>query len=263
MRNEKCWEPQPPRLPFGAPSRRTFAAPDPPNSCADSSLNVNREGAVHCARSGRAPMPDFSISNSKLLAHNPTMPRHRAAISLPLVLTALFLSSFSAHAEILWSNPRATLAQETGAGKDILNGAARRDDTSSGTLYFKFHVDPLSDVSMEEYFAGFQLFENNTERLGIGNSPKAWAYSAFNTSETGQNNKVTGDMDLRSSRPEAYHQGDVQPYELPRRGIQCTIVFKVEFVPGADDRVTVWMNPTLSRGATEENQLTTLVTHFR
>jgi signal transduction histidine kinase len=70
-------------------------------------------------------------------------------------------------------------------------------------------------------------------------------------------------MDLRSSRPEAYHQGDVQPYELPRRGIQCTIVFKVEFVPGADDLVTVWMNPSLTHGSTEGNQFKSLTTHFK
>src|SRR5436309_9973280 len=127
------------------------------------------------------------------------MPRQRAAISLPLPAAKLFLLAFalvlsalSTRAEILWSNPRSTLAHETGLGKDILNGAVKRDDTSSGTLYFKFHVDPLSDVSMEEYFAGFQLFENGTERLGIGNSPKAWAYSAFKTAETGPNNQVPG-----------------------------------------------------------------------
>ena len=194
--------------------------------------------------------------------------RLRAAISCllskrsPLLFAALFLCS-EAQAEILWNHPGSILAHETGEGTDVLNGAVKRDDTSSGTLYFKFHVDPLSDVSMEEYFAAFQLFENDSERLAIGNSLKAWAYSAFNTAETGQHNQVTGDMDLSSSRPEEYNQGDVQPYELPRRGIPCTIVFKVEFVPGADDRITVWMNPNLAHGATEDNQLKSLTTHFK
>jgi signal transduction histidine kinase len=124
-------------------------------------------------------------------------------------------------------------------------------------------VDPLSDVSKEEYFAAFELFENDTEHLAVGNSPKAWAYSAFNTSETGAANKVAGDVDLFSSRPEAYNQEDVQPYELPRRGTPCTIVFKVEYIPGADDLVTVWMNPNLSRGASEEKQLKSLTTKFK
>lgn len=168
-----------------------------------------------------------------------------------------------ARAGILWSYPQSVTAHETGPGQDILQGAVKRDDTSTGTLYFKFRVDPLSDVSMEEYFAAFQLYENDTGRLAVGNSLKAWAYSAFNTSETGTNNQVAGDMDLRSSRPEAYNQRDVQPYELPRRGTPCTIVFKVEYIPGADDMVTVWMNPNLSRGATEENQLKSLTTKFK
>lgn len=198
--------------------------------------------------------------------------RQRAKIILRLLLknTSVLLAAFAAwllaspaSASILWSEPRAILAHETGPGEDIVHGVLKRDNTSSGTLYFKFHVDPLSDASMEEYFAGFQLYENNAERLAVGNSLKAWAYSAFNTADTGPNNQVQGDVDLHSSRPEAYHQGDVQPYELPRRGIPCTIVFKVEYVPGADDLITAWMNPNLAYGATEENQATNLITHFK
>jgi len=178
-------------------------------------------------------------------------------------MAAAALFSSAAHAEILWSYPRSTLVHETGPGTNLLNAPVKRDDTSSGTLYFKFHVDPLSDFGMEEYFAAFQLFENDTERLAVGNSPKAWAYSAFNTAETGAHNQVAGDLDLSSSQPEEYHQGDVQTYELPRRGVQRTIVFKVEFIPGADDRVTVWMNPNLAHGATEDGQLASLTTRFR
>jgi signal transduction histidine kinase len=175
----------------------------------------------------------------------------------------LLLSVPTVQAGVLWAESRPITAHETGAGEDILHGAVKRDDTSTGTLYFKFHVDPLSDVSKEEYFAGFQLFENDTERLAVGNSPKAWAYSAFNTSETGAANKVAGDVDLFSSRPEAYGEKDVQPYELPRRGTPCTIVFKVEYIPGSDDLVTVWMNPNLSRSAAEESQLKSLTTRFK
>jgi hypothetical protein len=44
-----------------------------------------------------------------------------------------------------------------------------------------FHLDPLSDVGTEEYFAAFQLYEGDAERLGVGNPLKAYAYSAFNT----------------------------------------------------------------------------------
>ena len=167
-----------------------------------------------------------------------------------------------ADAVVLWSDLGATLVHETGAGNDILSGALKRDDSASDTLYFKFHVDPLSDVGTEEYFAAFELYEGDTERLAVGNSLKAWAYSAFNTATNGEFNKVFGDMDLRSSRPESSGPGVFLPYELPRRGIERTIVFKVQFVPGADDLVTVWLNPDLTPGATEAGQPESLKTTF-
>lgn len=168
-----------------------------------------------------------------------------------------------ARAAILWSDPKPKLVHETGPGVDILRGAVKRDDTSSDTLYFKFHVDPLSDVSSEEYSAGFQLFAGDKERLGVGNSLKAWAYSAFNTAETGTNNQVAGDMDLHSASPESYHPGRFLEYELPRRGVGRTIVFKVQYVPGGDDLVTVWVHPDLASGATEASQPGSLTTHFK
>ena len=165
-------------------------------------------------------------------------------------------------AVVLWSDLGATLVHESGIGTDVLGGALRRDDTSSDTLYFKFHIDPLSDANTEEYFAAFQLFEGETERLGVGNSLKAWAYSAFNTTVSGELNKVFGDVDLRSARPEQSSPGVFLPYELPRRGIECTIVFKVQYVPEGDDLVTVWLNPDLAPGATEASQPEALTTRF-
>ena len=167
-----------------------------------------------------------------------------------------------AAAVVLWSDLGATLVHETGAGNDILGGALKRDDTASDTLYFKFHVGPLSDVGTEEYFAAFQLYEGDVERLAVGNSLKAWAYSAFNTATNGEFNKVFGDMDLRSSQPESSSPGVFLPYELPRRGIERTIVFKVQYVPGGDDLVTVWLNPDLTPGATEAGQPESLRTAF-
>lgn len=152
---------------------------------------------------------------------------------------------------------------ESGPGSDILGNALQRDNNCSNTLYFKFHVDPLSDVSTEEYFAAFQLYEGDAERLGVGNSQKAWAYSVFNAAETGELNKIFGDIDLRSSRPESSDRpGVFLPYEFPRRGIENTIVFKVQYVPGGDDRITVWLNPDLGPGAVEEKQSESLTTKF-
>ena len=172
------------------------------------------------------------------------------------------LWALRASAVVLWSDLGATLAHETGAGSDILGGAVQRDDTSSDTLYFKFHVDPLSDVGTEEYFAAFQLYEGDKGRLAVGNSLKAWAYSAFNTAQTGPSNNMSGDIDLNSSRPESPSAGVYCSYELPHRGYERTIVFKVQYVPGGDDRVTVWLNPDLAPGATEASQPESLTTHF-
>ena len=188
------------------------------------------------------------------------MPRSAALFALMLLLAPF---GPSARAAILWSEPGPLLAHENGAGTNILGTAVKRDDAATDTLYFKFQVDPLSDGTTEEYFAAFQLFEGDQERLAVGNSPKAWSYSAFNTLETGENNKVAGDVDLRSSRPEVYGVGNVLRYELPRRGIRCTIVLKVRFNPGGEDIVTVWMNPDLNKGATEASQQESLTTHFK
>jgi signal transduction histidine kinase/ligand-binding sensor domain-containing protein len=178
-------------------------------------------------------------------------------------LAAAFLAPPRAQGVILWSDLGQVLAHETGPGADITGGAVKRDDSANDALYFKFHVDPLSDVGTELYFAAFQLFEGDRERLAIGNSLKAWAYSAFLTSETGASNQITGDVDLRTARPETTAQAGVfYPYEFPRRGIERTIVFRVQYVAGGDDLVTVWLDPDLSPGATEENQSTNIITTF-
>ncbi len=194
-------------------------------------------------------------------------PSHNARMFRAIVFIALAIGAMAAcspaRASVLWQNSGPILAHEDGEGTDILHGAAKRDSTASDTLYFKFHVNPLSDASLEPYSAGFQLFEGTNENLGVGNSLKAWAYSAFNTSEMGSNNQVAGDMDLHSASPESYEPGRYLSYELPRRGIERTIVFKVQYIPGGDDLVTVWMNPNLNPGATEDNQVTNLITHFK
>src|ERR1051326_3785015 len=187
------------------------------------------------------------------------------AIVRRIVCWALLLGVplFGAHAVVLWSDFGATLVHETGPGVDILGGTVKRDDSSSDTLYFKFHVDPLSDVTTEEYLAAFQLFEGDEGRLAVGNSLKAWGYSAFNTAEKGESNNIFGDFDLHSSHPELVILGNFRTYELPRRGIERTIVFKVQYVPGGDDRITVWLNPDLAIGATEESQTNSLTTRFK
>src|SRR6202167_1578893 len=89
-------------------------------------------------------------------------------------------ASVSCPADIIWSDLGATLAHETGPGADILYGSVKRDDAATDTLYFKFHVNPKSDAGTEPYFAAFELYEGDTERLAVGNALNAWAYGAFN-----------------------------------------------------------------------------------
>jgi ligand-binding sensor domain-containing protein/signal transduction histidine kinase len=166
-------------------------------------------------------------------------------------------------AVILWSDPDLKLIHENGPGNDILAGAVKRDDSASDTLYFKFHVDPLSDKDTEEYFAGLQLFEGDTGRLGIGNALKAWAYSAFfHADDSARSNSLGGYIDLHSSRPESAVTEGTGSYELPRRGTPAAIVFKVQYIPGEDDLITVWLNPDLGPGANEAYQAESLTTRF-
>ncbi|MGD0813774.1 MAG: two-component regulator propeller domain-containing protein [Verrucomicrobiota bacterium] len=185
-------------------------------------------------------------------------------------LTAGLVSlAVSCPADIIWSDLGATLAHETGLGVDIVGGAVKRDDAATDTLYFKFHVNPISDAGTEPYFAAFELYEGDSGRLAVGNALNAWAYGAFNVLdvgktnfnifETGNTNNTTTDygIDLNSSKPVPS-----QSYELPRTGIERTIVFKVQYVAGGRDLVTVWLDPDLGAGATEAGQLTNLTTKF-
>jgi ligand-binding sensor domain-containing protein/signal transduction histidine kinase len=183
-------------------------------------------------------------------------------------LIALVLLALAGWAEVgrgalLWSDLGATQVHETGAGTDILGGVLRRDAAAHDTLYFKFHADPLSDATTEEYFAAFQLFEGNQERLAVGNALKAWAYSAFATGQTNPTNQVVDYIDLNSSRPERPSLVASSTYELPHWGIERTIVFKVQYLPGGEDLVTVWLEPDLRSGATENTQLEALTTRFK
>ena len=193
----------------------------------------------------------------------------RTIATLVLISWVAILSS-PAPAVILWSEPNGRLVHSTGLGVDILGGKVRRTGTNIDALYFKFHVDPLSDAGSEPYSAGFQLFEGNQQRLGVGNAQEAWGYSAFNTSEVGPSNQISAEFtdnceyNLQSSHPEpGATPRTFRPYELVRHDVERNIIFKVQYVPGTDDLVTVWLNPNLSRGWSEKNQPADLTTKFK
>ena len=180
-----------------------------------------------------------------------------------LIVGIAWLFGTPACAVILWNDPDSTLVHENGSGTDILGGAVKRDDSAYDTLYFKFHVDPLSDTNTEEYFAGFELYEGDTERLGIGNALKAWAYSAyFHADDTSESNNLSGYIDLHTLNPESTVGGASGSYQYPRHGVGVTLVFKIQYVPGEDDLVTVWLNPDLGPGANEAYQPEGLTTRF-
>ena len=166
-----------------------------------------------------------------------------------------------AGAVVLWSDLGPVLVKQNGPGKDILDGAVKRDDASLDTVYFKFRVNPISDTNSEQYFAAFELYEGDVERIGVGNALEAWAYSAFvNTAKNDAPPDNTGYIDLRGGRSAG---ADPQAaYQLPRRGVEVTFVFKVQYVVGGDDLVTVWLNPDLGPGATEAAQPEEAATKF-
>jgi signal transduction histidine kinase len=126
---------------------------------------------------------------------------------------------------------------------------------SSSTLYFRFRIVPIADSatkSIADFDAGLVLVEKKIEHLGIGSTRIAWAYCAWNVPKSQK-----GYVDLNSSRPEPPFT-----WEYMRESAPKYIAFKVEYVPGQDARVTVWLNPDLSPGATEINQPLNITTTF-
>jgi len=112
-----------------------------------------------------------------------------------------------------------------------------RDDTASDSLYFRFTANPTSigDGGYTDAFAGLQLWQARQEGIGIGNrfgSP-TWSYfGANNASEQ----PTSGD--LNSSHP-----NPASPFELISENTPRTFLMRVDYKPGQDDVITVWMQP--------------------
>lgn len=179
-----------------------------------------------------------------------------------ILLLVVWRFPLPAQAVVLWSNFDPITVDNNGAGTDLLGGAVKRDETANDTLYFKFRVEPISDETTEPYFAALELFENDTERLGVGNALDAWAYSAFFPGAQSSGVPPAGYLDLRSAHPDPNARARLADYQCPHRGKAVTIVFKVQYVPNGEDLVTVWLNPDLGPGANEMNQPDALTTRF-
>jgi signal transduction histidine kinase len=157
---------------------------------------------------------------------------------------------------VLWSHPDTIAVCNNGSGEDILRGAIKPHTlNSSGTLYFRVLVDPVADTAaklINTFEAGFMLVEKGQEHLGLGNAHEAMAYSILHVPSAPK-----GFQDLNSSVPDPPFN-----YEYMRGGTPRYLVLKIEYIPGQDARITAWLNPDLSIGATEFNQPTNLVVHF-
>lgn len=173
-----------------------------------------------------------------------------------VVSAFVWMLAIPAQGSILWSHSGAVFVCDNGMGEDILHGAIKPQGTNSNnTFYFKIRVETIGDSvtkSIADFEAGFMFVEKGVEHLGVGNSRGAWAYCAKNVPKSEK-----GYVDLNSANPEPG-----RTWEYMRAGRPRLIVFKVEYVPGRDARVTAWLNPNLSLGASEMNQPTNIVTQF-
>src|SRR5271168_4389398 len=96
--------------------------------------------------------------------------RTSKTIGVSILLMPLLFAGFQSRGVVLWSCFDSITINENGAGADLLGGAIKRSDRANDTLYFKFQVEPISDETTEPYFAALELFEDDTERLGVGNA---------------------------------------------------------------------------------------------
>lgn len=169
-----------------------------------------------------------------------------------------------ASARILWSDPVWRFIHGTNQVLSLEgSGLEPQDDSSSRTLYLRFSIDPESDGFSDfaaRYEAGWVFTQNGVERLGLGNALLAWGYSAFHAIQPDTNNHGPGEVDFNSEHPERVGSSI---FELPRMGVRRTIIARIDFLPGRDDRITVWMQPNLKAGIGEADLPESLTTRFR
>jgi len=170
----------------------------------------------------------------------------------------------SLHARILWSDRSWHQLYNTNQVLPIpLSAVAGHDDLSKATRFFQFTIDPISDFFTEQtgkYEAGLIFSDKGELHLGIGNAWNAWGYSAFNAAEKGVGNEIPGEFDLNSG---VYERTERSTFEPPRFGVQRTFIVRIQFIPGENDQVTVWLQPNLSAGSDEARMTREQTTVFR
>jgi hypothetical protein len=176
-----------------------------------------------------------------------------ARMTLKTPLSAAFLLCALhglADANVLYTSAGPHLVSDNNAfalpGLSLSRGA-----TATGTLYFKYTVtNPASNKDTENYYAGMSFYDGGAENLGVGNGWNPYAYSAFSGGLPG------GNLDLKSATPEPGNT-----YQEVRSTDITTIVVRVDFNSGADDNITVWLNPDLNLSEPAQNPaLTTTFT---
>ncbi len=108
---------------------------------------------------------------------------------------------------------------------------------ASGTLYFSFLARNASgSLDGTDDYAAFQLYDDGSEVLGIGNNWNAWAYSLFG---------LSGDVDLTNNAG-GFLSMDASAH---------LFVARIDYVSGGDDTVTVWMDPDIAASEAGQGNL--------
>lgn len=166
------------------------------------------------------------------------------------ILTAVLLGASCAlsNAAVLFTSAGQLVNEQA----VTLSTGISRDANAAGALYFKYTVtNPGSYTtgggSSNNFFAGMSLYNGGAEGPGFGKASGFGGYSSFAT---------VGTYDFKSANGQS-GAGTWQPISSSDT---TTIVIKIDFVAGANDNVTVWLNPNLT--LTEAAQSASLTTYL-
>lgn len=165
---------------------------------------------------------------------------------LQIVVIIVCVGPMSARSTILDQNIAGQLQTASLPSPQAFMTGVSRNDTATDTLYIKWTIIAYENTDTENYWNGFQIkdFGGTIHRLGVGNNWDSHAYSTFDG------------IQLNSANPVSTNEN----WQLVQTNDVTTFVVKIEYNAGADDDVTIFLNPYL--GTTELGQDTNLVTTF-